>query len=288
MAREQGVRVDDRTSLVWLALACAVAGAVLKFMAAAASGSSAVLAEAIHSLVLASAQGMMLVGLYRSSSLAGRPGAGEASPELHFWSCIVAAVLAALGAGVAIHEGVLALTRPHDVREAEFSIGLLATSAALSLLTLWRTLATRPAAADRQTDPVRSTLLLQAAGGIAGAVAAAAGLALAAWHGMAKADGGGAIAVGLILGAIAAILAIEVHALLAAEAHPERVCAAEARRELMAQVIGVPPPASRQSAPAEPIAAGQAAGSLPVAAVAAPPARPAPARKIKKGKRRRR
>src|SRR5689334_3767515 len=83
-----------------------------KFIAAAITGSSAMLSEGIHSLVDTGNQGLLLLGIHMSKRKpdATRPfGHGN---ELYFWSLIVAILIFAVGGGISAYEGILHLIHP--------------------------------------------------------------------------------------------------------------------------------------------------------------------------------
>lgn len=89
-------------TVIYAALAGNLLVAVTKFVAAAWTGSSEMLSEAVHSLVDTISEALMLYGIHRVSAppYVQHPlGYGR---ELYFWSFVVALLIFALGAGVSI------------------------------------------------------------------------------------------------------------------------------------------------------------------------------------------
>src|SRR5438105_15382149 len=101
---------DGSTRVVYAALAGNVAIAIAKFVAYGISRSSAMLTEAIHSLVDSIDQMLLLIGESR-----GRRPPDPDHPlghgmENYFWSFIVAVLVLLLGGGVSLYQGV-----PHSL-----------------------------------------------------------------------------------------------------------------------------------------------------------------------------
>src|SRR4051812_9029529 len=97
------------------ALAGNLAVAVVKFFAYLASGSSAMLTEAIHSLVDPLNQALLLFGLRQSR----RPPDAEHpfghGMELYFWTFVVALMIFAIGGALGLYEGLHKLAHPARV-----------------------------------------------------------------------------------------------------------------------------------------------------------------------------
>ena len=86
--------------------------AVTKFIAAALTGSSAMLSEGIHSLVDTGNQGLLLYGLRRAARPADAKFPFGHGKEVYFWSFVVAILIFAVGAGVSLYEGIHRLYDP--------------------------------------------------------------------------------------------------------------------------------------------------------------------------------
>ncbi len=107
--------ISASTRVVYAALAGNLLVAATKAVAAFWTGSSAMLSEALHSLVDSVNEVLLLYGQYR----ADRPpdvehplGHGR---ELYFWSFIVALLIFAIGSGVSIYQGIAQLRAPAPI-----------------------------------------------------------------------------------------------------------------------------------------------------------------------------
>jgi len=108
----------ESTPAALAALSGNLAIACVKFVAAGVTGSSAMIAEGIHSLVDTGNGALILIGLRRS-----RRGPDPRHPfghgkELYFWTVVVAVMVFAVGGGMSVYEGILHLLHPRVMENA--------------------------------------------------------------------------------------------------------------------------------------------------------------------------
>jgi cation diffusion facilitator family transporter len=103
--------------VIFAALAGNALIALTKFAAAAWTGSSAMLSEAIHSLVDTGNQGLRLYGMKRADRPADDRHPFGYGGELYFWAFMVAILIFGLGAGVSIYEGIRKILEPHPLSD---------------------------------------------------------------------------------------------------------------------------------------------------------------------------
>ena len=92
---------------VYAALIGNILVALTKIIAAVWSGSSAMMSEAIHSVVDTSNELLLLYGYHRAARPPDQLHPLGYGRELYFWSFIVALLIFALGAGVSLYQGVM-------------------------------------------------------------------------------------------------------------------------------------------------------------------------------------
>jgi cation diffusion facilitator family transporter len=219
--------------VVYAALAGNLAIAVTKFAAAFFTGSSAMLSEAGHSLVDTGNEVLLLYGMRRASrrpDLAHPLGYGR---ELYFWSFIVALLVFALGAGVALYQGIVHLLRPTPIENPLVSYVVLGVSALFEgaswRIALHEFRAAKGelgwfAAVRQSKDPPSFMVLFEDSAALVGLAIAAAGTAASDLLARPEFDGVASIGIGIVLTATAAVLARESKGLLLGEgARPEIV-----------------------------------------------------------------
>jgi len=127
----------DSLKSVLYALAANFAIAVAKSAGAAYTGSSAMLAEAIHSFADCGNQGLLLWGMRRTrqAPTADHPlGYGK---EVYFWSFIVALMLFSMGGLFSIYEGVHKLSSPEPMKDAWVALTILGFGIVAESVSLW-------------------------------------------------------------------------------------------------------------------------------------------------------
>jgi cation diffusion facilitator family transporter len=223
----RAVATESR-KLVLLALTANASIAVVKFAAAAVSGSSAMLAEGFHSVADTGNQLFLLRGtaVSRYAPTARHPfGRGK---ELYFWSFMVAVFLFVGGAVAAFLEGWDRLRNPvEDQSGLLFSLAVLAIAAvfemsiaflpALKVFNSARSGRKILTAVREGRDPAVLVVVFEDTAAVAGVVIAAAGLLLVHWTGDSRWDGAASMLIAVLLAVVAWLLAFEMKTLLVGE-----------------------------------------------------------------------
>lgn len=201
--------------------------AVTKFVAAGITGSSAMLSEAIHSVVDTGNQGLLLYGIKRSKRPADERHPFGHGSEIYFWSFVVAILIFGLGSGISFYEGVQKLFHPHPISSPHINYIVLLVAMVFEAGAWW--IAFKEfgkvrgnfglfEAVQRSKDPTLFTVLFEDTAAMLGLVAALIGVFFADRFGIDWADGAASIAIGIILAGTAAVLAYETKGLLIGEA----------------------------------------------------------------------
>ena len=200
--------------------------AVTKFIAAALTGSSAMLSEGIHSLVDTGNQMLLLYGLKRAQRPPDERFPFGHGKEIYFWSFVVAILIFAVGAGVSIYEGILHILHPTELVNPIINYIVLGLAiifegfAFFFALTEFRKQKGRLGyiqAVKRGKDPSIFVVLFEDSAAMLGLLVALAGVYLTATTGQGWYDGAASVVVGLILAGTAIWLAIETKSLLIGE-----------------------------------------------------------------------
>ncbi|MGB6910403.1 MAG: cation diffusion facilitator family transporter [Methyloceanibacter sp.] len=201
-----------------------------KFAAAAITGSSAMLSEAVHSVVDTGNQGLLLLGMKRAERPADAAHPFGYGAEIFFWAFVVAILIFAVGAGISLFEGVYKLLNPHPIERAYVNyivLGLAFVFEGVAWVIAYREFrraerVKRPlrffSALQQSKDPTVFTVLFEDSAALLGLVAAFAGVAATDLLGLEWADGVASIVIGAILAGTAVLLAYETKGLLIGEA----------------------------------------------------------------------
>ena len=111
--------------------------AVAKAAAAFWTGSSAMLAEAIHSLADSCNQLLLLFGMKQSTRPADSDYPLGYGKSIYFWSFLVAVILFSLGGMFSIYEGLHKFTDPEPLNKPMIAIGVLVFAIIAESISLW-------------------------------------------------------------------------------------------------------------------------------------------------------
>jgi cation diffusion facilitator family transporter len=201
--------------------------AASKFVAAAITGSSAMLTEGVHSVVDSTNQLLLMWGRHQSKKPADKYHPLGYGRELYFWSFVVAVLVFSLGAGVSIYEGIIHIAAPEDAVSPLVAYVVLFIAFVLEGWSTFEAFREFKAAKGKlgwieairsSKDPASFIVLLENGAAMAGIVAAAVGLMLSQLTGDPFYDGAASVVIGVILGITALVLAHESKGLLIGEA----------------------------------------------------------------------
>jgi cation diffusion facilitator family transporter len=219
---------------VFAAIAGNLAIAVTKFIAAAFTGSSAMLSEGIHSVVDTGNGLLILFGIHMSSKPADASHPFGYGKELYFWTLIVAILIFAVGGGMSVYEGIQHLHHPTVIADPFWNYAVLGFAAvfegfawcvAYREFRATNTDGNLLAAIRTSKDPTVFTVLFEDSAAMLGLCVAFLGIFLGQLLKTPYADGVAAIIIGLILALVAVLLAYESKGLLVGEGADQRTVA---------------------------------------------------------------
>lgn len=225
--------VSRSRKVVYAATAANLGITAVKFVAAALSGSSAMLSEAIHSVADTGNQLLLLLGLERSQLPPDESYPFGHGKELYFWSLIVAILLFGVGGGMALYQGISHVIAPHPLESAFWAYVVLAVAGvfeAFSFSVAIRELLRRRGPrrfwqrVHRSKDPSVYTTFYEDLAALLGLAIAFAGIYLGHRFADPYFDAGASILIGVVLCVVALTLVYESRSLLIGEsASPEIV-----------------------------------------------------------------
>jgi cation diffusion facilitator family transporter len=213
-----------------LAIYAAIAGnlaiAATKFVAAAFTGSAAMLSEAIHSVVDTGNGGLMLLGVYKSRKPADRDHPFGHGHELYFWTLVVGVLVFAVGGGMSIYEGILHIVHQAETKNLVWSysvLGIAAVFESASWLAGWKAFSVERGrrgvleTIHETKDPTSFTVVLEDSTALLGLLFAFVGIFLGQQLELAYLDGVASVVIGMLLCGVAVLMVYESKGLLIGE-----------------------------------------------------------------------
>ncbi|WP_369806185.1 cation diffusion facilitator family transporter [Desertivirga arenae] len=206
--------------------------AVTKFIAAAATGSSAMLSEGIHSVVDSTNEVLLLLGISKSKKPADEKRPFGYGKELYFWAFIVSILIFGVGGGISFYEGVTHIQHPETIKDPKWNYYVLAIAIVfdgISFITAIREFnrqrGTMPfwLAVRKSKDPSTFVVLFEDAADVLGLLVAFLGVYLGHTLKNPYLDGIASIIIGLILTSVSLLLAKESRSLLMGESAEKEI-----------------------------------------------------------------
>ena len=224
----------DSTRAIFFALGANFAITVAKGVAAALSGSGAMLAETVHSLADCGNQALLLLGVKQAKAPPSSEyplGFGKA---VYFWSFLVAVMLFCLGGMFSLYEGIHKLSHPEPLRQWWLAVGVLAFSIVAESISMRACMIEVNKARGAQSlrewfrESRQAELIVifgEDLAALSGLSLALVAVVLTVLTGNPLWDALGTVVIGLLLIVVAVFVAIEVKAMLIGQSADPRVTA---------------------------------------------------------------
>jgi len=191
---------------------------IAKFIGFAFSGSSALLAEAVHSLADTTNQSLLYLGLRRSQKKADAKHHFGYGQERYFWNLVSAVTIFFLGCAYTIMHAVEQLGQDYTPELSWIPFAIIGFAFVIEGYSFYVALVefrrqykeagkTFRVYFVETRDPTTLAVLIEDAVAVFGLMIALLGMGLAAWTGSAMFDGIAAICIGLLMGGLAFFLA---------------------------------------------------------------------------------
>lgn len=220
--------------------------AVTKFAAAAFTGSSAMFSEGIHSVVDTGNQILLLFGLKQAKKPADERHPFGHGKEVYFWSFVVAILIFAVGAGLSAFKGYQHIIHPTPITDPIINYIVLGVAILIEGFVFYVAVVEFKKykgdmeyleAIQSGKDPGLFVVLLEDAAALLGLITAMVGIGVSQLSGNYVFDGIASVVIGVILAAIAVLLAYETKGLLIGESANQEVV--EGIRDVVKQTRGV-------------------------------------------------
>lgn len=206
--------------------------AITKFVASVFTGSSAMLSEAIHSVVDSFNQVLLLFGLKRAQKPASERFPFGHGKEVYFWSFVVAILIFSIGSGLSLYHGIHSVMDPHPISDPTINYIVLGLAICFESFALGFAVVEFKKvkgewgwfeAVARGKDPTLYVVLFEDSAAMLGLLVALVGILLTQTTGIHEFDGIASILIGVILAVTAIWLAVETKGLLIGESANVRV-----------------------------------------------------------------
>lgn len=200
--------------------------AAAKFTGYLITGSAAMLAEAVHSVVDTSNQALLLYGQRAATKAPDALHPFGHGRSRYFWSFVVALVLFSLGSMFAVYEGYEKVRHPVELSSPVVAIAILVVAIGLETYSFRTALReSRPLKGEgswfrflrTSRNPELPVVLLEDTAALIGLALALLGVGLSMLTGNPVWDGVGTLGIGALLGVVAVFLMVEMHSLLIGE-----------------------------------------------------------------------
>lgn len=208
--------------------------AVSKFIAAGFTGSSAMMAEGIHSLVDTGNGLLLLLGIKKSKQKPDKMHPFGYGKEVYFWSFVVSVLIFSLGGGFALYEGIHAIQDPHIIKDPTWNYVVLAAAILFEGTALFVALKTFNKSRKKKRNLVKNIIkskdaatfavIIEDTAAVTGLTIALLGVFLSQELNNPYIDGIASVVIGILLLSVATFLAHESKGLLLGEsATPETI-----------------------------------------------------------------
>jgi cation diffusion facilitator family transporter len=203
---------------------------IIKFIVSFLTMSSAMMAEAFHSMADMGNQLLLLLGIKRSRKKPDRHHPFGYGKEQYFWSFVVANMLFLMGAVVSVYQGINRIVHPHTIDKTFLIYLILTLSFIIESVTfavavktflsgkkdksIWKAL-------KESKDSNLLVVLVEDSAALTGLAIALIGVLMADLTGIALFDAIASIVIGVLLAAVAFFLANEMRKLLVGEGASE-------------------------------------------------------------------
>lgn len=217
---------QEAKTAIFAAILGNLAIATTKFFAAAFSGSSAMLSEAIHSLVDTGNGALILLGIRNSRKPPDLEHPFGHGRELYFWTLMVGVLIFGVGGGMSVYEGLTHLTHPTPIENVKWNYIVLGLSTVFESTTWyfgWKAFSKERRgrgvieAIHTTKDPTSFSVLLEDSAALLGLAVALLGVFLSQWLQQPYFDGAASLVIGMLLCAIAIVMVHESRGLLIGE-----------------------------------------------------------------------